>query len=96
MSCFSWPETIMQQYYTDVKYYRVLNNYQRIHVIMCRCGKFPHILGSTSPGAKIFKYYWEPYCIFCLENKKEYNIALNITDCEEGQVQSTNRDKIYS
>jgi hypothetical protein len=95
MSCFSWTADIINQYYTDVKYYRVLNNYQRKHVIMCRCGKFPHVLCSTSPGAKIFKYYWDPYCIFCLEKEKEYNAALNITECEEEQVQSTNGEIIY-
>jgi hypothetical protein len=95
MSCFSWPETIIQQYYIDIQCYRFLKKYQRKHVIMCRCGKFPHVLGSTSPGAKIFKYYWDPYCIFCLEREKEYNTALNITDCEEEQEQSTNGEIIY-
>ena len=80
MSCFSWPDNIMQQYNDDIKCYRALNYYQRKHVIKCRCGKFPHVLGSTSPGAKIFKYYWAPYCIFCLENENAYNTALDITD----------------
>jgi hypothetical protein len=95
MSCFSWSANIINQYYTDIKYYRILNNYQQIHVIMCRCGKFPHVLGSTSPGAEIFKYYWDTYCIFCLETVKEYNTALNITDCEEDQMHSINGEKIY-
>ena len=95
MSCFSWPETIIQQYYTDVKYYRELSYYQRSHVIMCRCGKFPHVVGSTSLNAKIFKYYWDTYCIFCLETEKEYNTDLNLAD-EKNLTQSTNREKIYS
>lgn len=82
MSCFSWPDSVTQQYYTDIKCYRFLNNYQRIHVIMCRCGKFPHVLGSTSPGAKIFKYYWEPYCIFCLECENQYNKYLCKSDSD--------------
>jgi hypothetical protein len=62
---------------------------------MCRCGKFPHVLGSTLPGAKIFKYYWSPYCIFCLERGKEYNTDLNLIDGEEELGQSTNGEIIY-
>lgn len=94
MSCFSWSANIINQYYTDIKYYRILNNYQRSHVIMCLCGKFPHVLGSTSLGDKKFKYYWDVFCIFCLESKKEYNTALNLEDDKESTL-STNGEKIY-
>lgn len=82
MSCLSWPvsNNITNQYYTDIKYYRSLNYYQRSHVIMCRCGKFPHILGSSTPYAKTFKYYWHSYCIFCLEHEKEYNRLLHLAN----------------
>ena len=95
MSCFSWSVNIINQYYTDVKYYRELSYYQRSHVIMCRCGKFPHILGSTSPDAKIFKYYWDTYCIFCLEITKAYNTDLNLEDDKDASQATTRGEKIY-
>lgn len=83
MSCFSLSgienKLLTQQYYDDIKCFSILNHYQRKHVIKCRCGRFPHVLGSTTAGIKPFKYYWSSYCIFCLECEKAYNTALNIT-----------------
>ena len=68
MSCFSLSgienKLLKQQYYDDIKCFRVLNHYQRKHVIMCRCGRFPHVLGSTSPGVKVFKYIGHPIVYF--------------------------------
>ena len=34
-------------YIEDIKCYRKLSHYQREHVIMCRCGKFPHLYGIS-------------------------------------------------
>lgn len=56
MSFSTWPENITELYYGDINYYRSLNKYQREHVLMCRCGKMPHALGSLMAKKRLNIY----------------------------------------